>query len=138
MKTIIIFLNISLISLLLYYFLTKTNTLIENLANCPTDKKNTIYKQSAESDDINSRLQSTQNKMNRLMLMINLNKMKIGLAKSGQRKSVKKIKDKSKEKEDELNQLDQGYGNMGGKNQQIPKSTKNFAKAMRGSQGTMR
>ena len=136
MKTVIIFLNICLISLLLYYFLTKTNTLIENLENCPTDKRNTIYKQSAETSALNKQVQTLVNRMKRLEAGITSNTIRISLAGAQQKSSTKKIKDGAKEKEEELNELDKGYGNMGGKNTQIPKSTKNFAKAMRSSKET--
>ena len=86
MKTIIIFLNISLISLLLYYFLRKTNIIIENLANCPTDKRNTSYKQSAQSSAHSRQINVLSNKLKRLEGAIGANSMRLLFA-SGQQKN---------------------------------------------------
>ena len=135
MKTVIIFLNILLISLLLYYFLTKTNTLIENLANCPTDKRNVIYKQSAKSISQGKRLSKIEWHLMMLKPTIAMNTM---LAKSGGKKSKKAVGDvkkKGKEKENELNKLDKGFAG-GGKGITASQSAKDFGKAMRASKET--
>ena len=135
MKTVIIFLNILLISLLLYYFLTKTNNLIENLANCPTDKRNVIYKQSAKSASQGKRLSKIEWNLMMLKPTVRRNTM---LAKAGGQKSKKAIGDvkkKGKEKENELNKLDKGFS--GGKKGITPsKSATDFGKAMRASKET--
>jgi len=136
MKTVIIFLNILLISLLLYYFLGKTNTLIENLANCPTDKRNVIYKQSAKSVSQGKRLGKLEWHLMMLKPTIQMNTM---LAKAGGEKSKKAIGDikkKGKEKENELNKLDKGFAG-GGKAIVPSQSAKNFGKAMRASKETL-
>lgn len=135
MKTVIIFLNILLISLLLYYFLTKTNTLIENLANCPTDKRNVVYKQSAESVDQGRKLNKLQWQLNMLKPTISMNTL---LAKAGGKagkKAVGDVKKKGKEKENELNKLDKGFAG-GGKGITASQSAKDFGKAMRASKET--
>ena len=135
MKTVIIFLNILLISLLLYYFLTKTNTLIENLANCPTDKRNVIYKQSAKSISQGKKLNKLEWELNMLKPTIAMNTL---LAKSAGKKgkqAIGDVKKKGKEKEDELNKLDKGFA--GGRKKIVAsQSVKDFGKAMRSSKET--
>ena len=98
MKTIIIFLNILLISLLLYYFLTKTNNIIENLAGCPNDKKNVIYRQSAKSTAQGKRINRLEWHLMMLKPQITQNTL---LAKSAGQKTksaTKNIKKKAKKK----------------------------------------
>ena len=135
MKTVIIFLNILLISLLLYYFLTKTNTLIENLANCPTDKRNVIYKQSAKSIIQGKKLNKLQFELNMLKPRIALNTLLAKSAGKKGKKAIGDVKKKGKEKENELNKLDKGFAG-GKKGITASQSAKDFGKAMRASKET--
>ena len=60
MRYFVILLNILLISLILYYFLGKTNSIIENLEGCPIDKKNIIYRNQANINRLFSELNTTK------------------------------------------------------------------------------
>lgn len=136
MKTIIIFLNILLISLLLYYFLTKTNNIIENLAGCPNDKKNVIYRQSAKSTAQGKRINRLEWHLMMLKPQITQNTL---LAKSAGQKTksaTKNIKKKGKEKERELAKLDKGFAGGGGGKIVRSKKASDFGKAMRSSKET--
>ena len=64
----------------------KTNTLIENLANCPTDKRNVIYKQSAKSIEQGKKLNKLEWHLSMLKPTIAMNTL---LAKSAGKKGKK-------------------------------------------------
>ena len=114
MKTVIIILNILLISLILWSFLN--SRVVEYFSGCPAGQNNAVTKQSSELSQNESQLNKLQAQYGQLSAMAQMQSMLIK-ANSQNAKSVSKdiMKEKG-EKEKELNDLDKGYkGGKGGK-----------------------
>jgi len=99
-------LNTLLITLIICHILGKTNSIIENLEGCPTDKKNIIYRNQANINRLFSELNTTkalcaQDLRPKVKHNTNLAKFNTMLI----RMSTGNIKKKAEEKEKELDEL---------------------------------
>ena len=112
MKTVIIILNILLISLILWSFLN--SRVVEYFSGCPAGQNNTVTKQSSQLSQNESQLTKLQAQYGQLSAMSQMQSMLIK-ANSQNAKSVSKdiMKEKG-EKEKELNDLDKGFKGGGG------------------------
>ena len=106
MRTFIILLNFLLITLIIFSFLNKTNTLIENLEGCPTDKKNMVYKQKAKTEQLLSEIDSLTNEVNSLKGTVAMNTALTQANKKNSQSAVSGIKDEKDRKMRELDSLE--------------------------------
>ena len=64
MRRFVILLNFLLIALILFSFLNKTDSIIENLEGCSSNKKNMVYKQKAKTEQLFSELNTLKAEVN--------------------------------------------------------------------------
>lgn len=105
MKLFVILLNCSLITLILYNLLSKTDSIIENLEGCPSDKKNAVYRQQALIDRLFSELQSVKAEVNSMNPNIESNTRKIKANSQNAKSASADIDDEKNKKMDELNSI---------------------------------
>ena len=74
MRRFVILLNFLLITLIIFNFLNKTDTLIENLEGCPDNKKNMVYKQKAKTEQLLNELNELRTEIMALKTSTNTNK----------------------------------------------------------------
>ena len=105
MKFFVILLNCSLITLILYNLLSKTDSIIENLEGCPADKKNAIYRQKALLDRLFSELQTLKTEVDNMDTNVKSNKRKIKSNSQNAKAVSSDIDDEKNKKMDELNDI---------------------------------
>ena len=66
MNNFIVLLNILLLALILYYLIGKSNSIIENLAGCPSNKRNLIYANEANLNRLFSEINTLKVKVDEL------------------------------------------------------------------------
>ena len=107
METFIILLNVLLVILIVNYFFSKTNTIYEAMA-CSTGKQNKVSKQQAKTEKLYGEVNRMKSMYALLGAQSKMNTSMIKENKSKNTKAVKNMDDKRKEKEKELNDLDDG------------------------------
>ena len=107
MRSFIILLNVLLISLILYSFLGKTNTIIENLQGCPTDRRNIIYRNQANINRLFSRLNTALTSCGKdLKPRIRRNTQLVAMNTMLIKRGVNRVAAKAQETSDDLDKIE--------------------------------
>jgi len=106
MRRFVILLNFLLITLIIFNFLNKTDTLIENLEGCPDNKKNMVYKQKAKTEQLLNELNELRTEIMALKTSTNTNKILTEVKKKKTKSAVAGINDEKERKMKELDSIE--------------------------------
>jgi len=95
----------------MYSFLGKTNTVIESLEGCPTDKKNMVYKQQALIDNLFNDLTAIKAQIKYFQPAIKINTILGASCDARAKSAVQELQDEKEKLQKELDELDKEFDN---------------------------